>query len=61
MNINQMELISEFYRYEVGRAGYVKIYRDKWGKFYVRSNRRWTQVRLNAKEIVRYLSNAANR
>lgn len=38
----------------------VKVYRDKWGKFWVKNNRKWTQNRLNAEEIVRYLSNLAN-
>lgn len=39
----------------------VCIFRDNYGKFYVKVNGITTQKRLNASEIVRYLLNAKNK
>ena len=40
------------------KGTHLDIYRDKWGKWYVRNNEIITQRKLTTKEIVRYLANA---
>lgn len=54
MDLMSMDLISciEF------KTNNVDVYRDKHGKYYVRVNGSFTQKRLVANEIVRYLCNA---
>ncbi len=39
---------------------HIDVYRDKWGKFYVRNEGVITQRKLNASEIVRWLASAAH-
>lgn len=51
-----MNLIAEFNH----KKSHIEVYRDPQGEWYVKANEIFTQKRLNASEIVRYLANAAN-
>lgn len=55
LDLISMNLISCFWC----KKRHIDIYRDKYGKFYVRNEGIITQKRLTAKEVVRWLSNAA--
>lgn len=55
----KLKMIGECY---VGKFNtkLIRVYRDKYGKFYVKVDYTYTQKRLNAEEIVRYLLNRLN-
>ena len=57
IDLMEMKLISCFYS---GKS-HIDVYRDKWGKFYIRNEGIITQRKLNAEMVVRYLSNVANK
>lgn len=56
IDLMQMKLISCI----MHKGRHYDVYRDKWGKFYVRNNSVITQRKLNAEEVVRWLANAMN-
>lgn len=56
VSIADLKIISCFFN----KGQHIDIYRDKYGKFYARNNGVFTQKRLNAKEVVCYLSHVAN-
>lgn len=53
VDLMELELISCI---KTKNKAHIDIYRNKWGKFYVRNDGTITQRNLNAKEAVRYLA-----
>lgn len=56
IDLMEMKLISCIFH----KKRHLDVYRDKWGKFYVRNDGLITQRKLNAEETVRYLCNVLN-